>query len=152
MHSNKAVLVALAGVVFSLGSYSQDAPSPNLRPSDDPLSALSSSVPATEPRTGASPADGNAIPPASHDSDKPGGFVSRTVRRGLNDQKTLYAAPFRKSNIKWDALLLAGTGALIATDRRIEKQLSVNNLQRYQNSSNVAMSLPRIQKKRNSIW
>jgi hypothetical protein len=61
------------------------------------------------------------------------------LRRGLEDQKELYAAPFESSNIKWDALVLAGTGALLATDRRIERQLPGSNFQRYQNSSNVAV-------------
>jgi len=57
----------------------------------------------------------------------------------LADQRELYAAPFKPSNIKRDALVLAGTGALLATDRRIEKQLPDGPLQRYQNSSNVAL-------------
>ena len=61
------------------------------------------------------------------------------LRRGLQDQKELYAAPFKLSNLKWDALVLAGTGALLATDRRIENQLPGGSFQRYQNSSNIAL-------------
>ena len=38
------------------------------------------------------------------------GLVRRSVRRVLRDQKELYLAPFHRSNLKWDALLLAGTG------------------------------------------
>src|SRR5215475_14640205 len=46
------------------------------------------------------------------------GLISRSVRRGLQDQKQLYRAPFRRSNLKWDALFLTGTAAFLATDRQ----------------------------------
>jgi hypothetical protein len=36
------------------------------------------------------------------------GLIARSVMRGLRDQKELYSAPFKPSNFKWDALLLAG--------------------------------------------
>ena len=67
------------------------------------------------------------------------GIVGRIVKRGLQDQKELYASPFKRSNIKWDVLFLAGTGSFLATDRQIEKQLPNGHLQLYQNSSNVAL-------------
>jgi hypothetical protein len=66
-------------------------------------------------------------------------LVRRSVKRTLRDQKELYLAPLQRSNFKWDALLLAGTGALIAPDRRIERRLPGGNLNIYSNASNIAL-------------
>lgn len=66
-------------------------------------------------------------------------LVRRGVTRILRDQKELYRAPFQRSNFKWDAIVLAGTGALIATDRRIERHLPGGNVDIYTNVSNVAL-------------
>ena len=44
-------------------------------------------------------------------------FKASAIRFG-RDQKDLYSAPFRRSNLKWDALFLAGTAGLLATDKR----------------------------------
>jgi hypothetical protein len=57
----------------------------------------------------------------------------------LRDQKELYRAPFQRSNLKWDVIVLAGTGALLATDRRIERHLPGGNVDIYGNFSNVAL-------------
>ena len=81
---------------------------------------------------------------ASEDSGDPGQRESRgVVRRGatrlLRDQKELYLAPFQRSNFKWDALVLAATGTLLATDRRIERHLPGGNVDIYGNFSNVAL-------------
>jgi hypothetical protein len=67
------------------------------------------------------------------------GLVGRSVRRILQDQKHLYAGPFERHNLKWDALVLVGTGALLVTDRRIEKHISHDHFQAYQNTSNAAL-------------
>ncbi len=67
------------------------------------------------------------------------GPVHRGVTRYLHDQKELYSAPFQRSNFKWDVLVLAGTGALIATDRHIERHLPGGNVDIYGNVSNVAL-------------
>src|SRR5690242_1440487 len=64
------------------------------------------------------------------------GLISRSVRRTLRDQKELYLAPFQPSNIKWDLVVLAGTGGLMATDRRIERHFPGGNLSIYSNASN----------------
>jgi membrane-associated phospholipid phosphatase len=52
------------------------------------------------------------------------GFIVRNLRRGLADQKSLYAAPFKVKNIKWDILFLGVTGGLLAGDRQISRQIS----------------------------
>jgi membrane-associated phospholipid phosphatase len=83
-------------------------------------------------------------PVASEDTGAPGPPESRgSVRRGatrlLRDQKELYLAPFQRSNFKWDAMVLAGTGALLATDRRIERHLPGGNVDMYGNISDIAL-------------
>ena len=52
------------------------------------------------------------------------GFIVRNLRRGLQDQKELYAAPFKVKNLKWDVLFLGTTGALLATDRQVMRNVS----------------------------
>jgi len=55
-------------------------------------------------------------------------FIVRNLRRGLQDQKELYAAPFKIKNLKWDALFLGTTGALLATDRQVMRNISNDNV------------------------
>ena len=68
------------------------------------------------------------------------GLVMRSVKRILEDQKELYLTPFKPSNFKWDALELGGTGALLATDRRIETHISTAHFTLYQATSDVAIA------------
>jgi hypothetical protein len=77
----------------------------------------------------------------SGDSHQPKaqGLVRRGVTRISRDQRELYRAPFQRSNFKWDAVVLAGTGALLATDRRIERHLPGGNVDIYGNFSNAAL-------------
>jgi hypothetical protein len=72
-------------------------------------------------------------------SDRPG-LVMRSVKRTLEDQKELYRAPFKPSNFKWDALVLGGTAALLASDRHIEKHIGTAHQTVYQASSDVAIA------------
>jgi len=87
---------------------------------------------------------GNQDPGGSSDAQnpaerKPDGLIRRSVKRGLQDQKKLYAAPFKVSNLKWDALFLAGTAALLATDKRTQEALPGGNVGFYGNISNVSL-------------
>jgi hypothetical protein len=68
------------------------------------------------------------------------GLVTRSVNRTWQDQKELYRAPFKSSNFKWDALVLGGTAALLATDRHIEKHISNAHYTFYQATSDVAIA------------
>jgi hypothetical protein len=68
------------------------------------------------------------------------GLVVRSVKRTLEDQKELYQAPFKPSNFKWDALVLGGTAALLATDRHIEKHIGTAHYNFYQATSDVAIA------------
>src|SRR5207244_13551623 len=74
--------------------------------------------------------------PAERKTD---GLIMRSIKRGLQDQKQLYAAPFKVSNLKWDALFLAGTAALLATDKRTQEALPGGNFNLYGNISNVSL-------------
>jgi PAP2 superfamily len=67
------------------------------------------------------------------------GLLSRTLHRGLQDQKEIYSAPFQRRNLKWDALFLAGTGALLATDERASTALSSKHLDLSRNISNAGL-------------
>jgi membrane-associated phospholipid phosphatase len=68
------------------------------------------------------------------------GLVVRSIRRTLQDQKELYAAPFHRQNLKWDALFLVGTAALIATDRQSSRAISLTHVNTYRNISNASIS------------
>jgi membrane-associated phospholipid phosphatase len=90
----------------------------------------------------------NARASADNDSAKPSasstesaakGLILRSVKRGLRDQKELYAAPFHPANFKWDALVLAGTGVLIGTDRQTSRALPTSHLTLYRNISNIGL-------------
>ncbi len=52
-----------------------------------------------------------------------GGFVSRNIRRFGEDQKEIYSAPFRLRNLKWDALFVGGTAALVTADESASRNL-----------------------------
>ena len=68
------------------------------------------------------------------------GLVTRSVKRTWEDQKGLYRAPFKPSNFKWDALVLGGTAALLASDRHIETHISSAHFTLYQATSDVAIA------------
>jgi membrane-associated phospholipid phosphatase len=67
------------------------------------------------------------------------GLVVRSLKRGLQDQRAIYSAPFEPSSVKWDLLFLAGTGALVATDRQISRGLPTSHLDAARNASNVSL-------------
>ncbi len=109
----------------------------------EPVQPLNGSVQALN-LAGVSFSPANTLEPPAFDPGAPGeseehGLVRRGVARCLRDQKELYSAPFKRSNIKWDVLVLAGTGALIATDRHIERHLPGGNVDFYTNGSNIAL-------------
>jgi membrane-associated phospholipid phosphatase len=63
----------------------------------------------------------------------------KTIRRFGKDQAEIYSAPFQHSNLKWDALFLAGTGVLIATDRQTSRALPGNHVDFSRNISNAGL-------------
>jgi len=56
------------------------------------------------------------------------GFIVRNLKRGLQDQKSLYAAPFKPKNIKWDIAFLAVTAGLLAADRQVSRNISQDHV------------------------
>ena len=85
--------------------------------------------------TGSSPQPQSQMQGSDHQ-----GLVMRSVKRTLEDQKELYLTPFKPSNFKWDALVLGGTAALIASDRHIEKHIGTSHYNFYQATSDVAIA------------
>jgi membrane-associated phospholipid phosphatase len=71
-------------------------------------------------------------------SGSPGTF-HRGATRIWRDQEGLWAAPFKKSNLKWDAMVLLGAGALIATDRQTVPDVSQHTIDVSSNISNAAI-------------
>ncbi len=63
-------------------------------------------------------------PAVGQNNESHHGFIVRNLRRGLADQKSLYAAPFKPKNIKWDIGFLAVTAGLLAVDRRVSRNIS----------------------------
>jgi hypothetical protein len=127
-------LVMISHPVFSQASFTLD-----------PTHVLDGGVQALNLERFGSPS-ANA-PENSAASDDPGdrkqpaqpGRVHGGIGRVLRDQKEIYRAPFQRSNFKWDAIVLAGTGALLATDRRIERHLPGGNVDIYGNFSNISL-------------
>jgi membrane-associated phospholipid phosphatase len=65
--------------------------------------------------------------------------IKKTVWRFGKDQKKIYSAPFRGPNLKWDALFLAGTGILIATDRQASRAMPGNHVDISRNISTAGL-------------
>ncbi len=81
----------------------------------------------------------DAPPAPSQEAKAQGHVISRSVKRAVEDQKEIYKAPFRPSNLKWDALVLGGSALFFVTDRHIENNLPGGHYQLYQDSSNIAI-------------
>ena len=78
---------------------------------------------------------GNGTPKSSGNP----GIFHRAARRIWRDQEELWTAPFKKSNLKWDALVLLGAGAFIATDRQTAPDVSQHTIDVSSNISNAAI-------------
>ena len=74
-------------------------------------------------------------PQASAKSWTAGGIVSRLA----HDQASIYVAPFQRANLKWDAVFLVGTAALIASDRHTIGIVSQDDINISRDISNVGL-------------
>jgi hypothetical protein len=88
------------------------------------------------PNPGEPPRQSSLQPANRQDSGT--GFVE-LVKRGAQDQKEIYLAPFHRQNLKWDALFLLTTGGLIAADRHAAGAISHNPLALSQHISDVGL-------------
>jgi hypothetical protein len=134
----KGLLAGVSALLFTVVAPCQTTSFASVLPLADTCSAAAPSFQVSALRMETS-SEGDRTAGVTQDPGQPHGFIRRTLRRGLEDQKELYAAPFKPSNIKWDVLVLAGTGAFLATDRRIEKHLPDGHFQLYQNGSNITL-------------
>ena len=72
--------------------------------------------------------------------DRQHGIVARSVRRTLEDQREIYKAPFKPSNLRWDALVVAPAALFFVTDHHIENNLPGGHYTFYQDSSDIAIA------------
>ncbi len=103
-------------------------PAPNFRVGDFRLETLEADDPAPDDR-----------PNTSTTTGQQQGLVKRSIRRIGQDQKFLFRGPFEKHNLKWDFVILAGTGAFLAADRHIENNISHSHFTVYQAISDTAL-------------
>ena len=90
------------------------------------------------PRIELSPAPIPADPQRTQSASSDGSLKS-AVRRFGKDQVEIYSAPFHRSNLKWDALFLVGTGVLIATDRHAAGAISNDHINVSRDISSVGL-------------
>jgi membrane-associated phospholipid phosphatase len=128
---NKLTGAGLLLVLSAVCGFAQaNSPFPDA-PSEGSPTIVLAADPAAEPE----PSD----PPQSSSGEHRHGLIVRSAGRLLEDQKELYLAPFKPGAYKWDLLFLAGTGALIATDRQSSRALPTNHLDLWRNMSNVSL-------------
>jgi len=80
-----------------------------------------------------------ALPEDSPNTPEEQGFIKRSIKRIGQDQKLLFKGPFEAHNLKWDAVILVGTGAFLAADRHIENNIPHSHFTVYQAISDTAL-------------
>ncbi len=136
--THRIALAALAILTFSITAPCQTAgPAP---PAENSIIGfLPSGLHVVDSGLEIPPQDSGGSRPALNVDQPHHGLIIRSLKRGLQDQKGLYLAPFKPSNLKWDALFLAGTGAFLATDRQIDRALPNTHVDLYRNMTNVSL-------------
>ena len=113
-----------------------DAPSA-VKEAGDSVASLWFAIPTGTPRLPTASPQQQQPPPANPPaSDK--GLVA-LIKRGAKDHKEIYSAPFRRQNLKWDALFLLAAGGLIAADKHVTGSISHENLSISQDISDVGL-------------
>jgi membrane-associated phospholipid phosphatase len=79
--------------------------------------------------------------PGAQDTQRRGseGAFQRGLKRMGRDQAEIYSAPFHRSSLKWDALFLAGTGILIASDKHTSGAVPLDHINLSRDISNVGL-------------
>jgi hypothetical protein len=101
---------------------------PNFRVGDFRLETLDADNPAPD-----------GTPDTSAHTEQQQGLLKRSIKRIGQDQKHLYRGPFEAHNLKWDAVILLGTGAFLAADRHIENNIPHSHFTVYQAFSDTAL-------------
>lgn len=135
------LLPAVTAAIFSVSASAQTAlfgPRPFASPAESSDSFMfAPRFDAAKLRAGIFDEDGGGS--AAQQGGQSEGTVKRSVKRTLQDQKEMYMAPFKPSNLRWDALVLAPTAVFLITDRHIENNLPGGHYQFYQDASNIAI-------------
>jgi membrane-associated phospholipid phosphatase len=103
---------------FSAAGQQQESSLPDAPSFAQPV-AHTNSLPLTPPPAGGQTSSTDTTPPPRDETN-----LKKGLKRGLEDQKAIYIAPFHRKNLKWDLLFLAGTGGLIALDKHASGALS----------------------------
>ena len=148
---NKSILqltlAALAVPALAATAYSQESPSTG--PSLPASTAIQQTTPAPyirvqdfrlHPLEDEDSPGLNGAPEPSAGTGHQDGLLKRTIKRIGVDQKNLYRGPFEAHNLKWDALVLVGTGAFLAADRHIENNVPHSHFTAYQDTSDIALA------------
>jgi hypothetical protein len=144
---SKICFLGLAvGIIFSLPGFCQidtfDS-MPSLPAPRNSISALAMSsdfdVSTLPSGTFDQDANGAAAAPTQDQGTEHPGLVKRSVKRVLKDQEGIYRGPFKPSNFKWDALVLAGTTVFLIEDRHIENNLPGGHYTFYQATSDIGI-------------
>ena len=80
----------------------------------------------------------DTVPSAPQTAPNSGGTHRMLVRLAY-DQEGLFTAPFERANLKWDAVFVAGTAALITTDKRTIGWTSNDHIDLSRNISNAGI-------------
>lgn len=116
-------LVAILSVVLAAGAVAQAQVSTQTSVPDlVPSTMMSDGAPSfhLQGKADLLPDGANGVDPTTAaEGGSNEGFVTRALKRGLQDQKEIWSAPFHRKNLKWDALFLAGTGTLVAVDENV---------------------------------
>jgi PAP2 superfamily len=139
MYFRRILLFTCMGTLFSLAAFGQSGPFQPLSSSSDDSPSVASEPKFSVDAFPAGTFDEDASTETTAQDSEHHGFASRMVRRGLEDQKELYLAPFKPSNFKWDALVLGGMAGLLIADRHIENHLPDGHQRFYQDSSDIAI-------------
>jgi hypothetical protein len=115
--------------LFATRATEVTTPAPNFRIGDFRVEPVDADEPAPDDP-----------PNASTGNDQHQGFVKRGLRRIGQDQKFIFKGPFEAHNLKWDAVILVGTGAFLAADRHIENNLPSGHYTLYQDTSDIALA------------
>ncbi|HET6179391.1 MAG TPA: phosphatase PAP2 family protein [Candidatus Sulfotelmatobacter sp.] len=135
-------LTGAAAVAFSTGAFCQTiafAPA-SLAPDNDLKGLFAARFDESTLRAGMFDDQADPRSTAVQTSSEHQGIVERSVKRTLEDQKGLYLAPLKVSNLKWDAIVLGGTAGLLIGDRSIENALPGGHYTFYQTSSDIAIA------------
>jgi hypothetical protein len=138
-------LAAFAAAQLAVAATAQESSSITLVPPATPAiqqTALAPNFRVGDFRLEPLDADNSAsddAPNTSAGTDHQQGLVKRSIRRIGQDQKNLFRGPFEKHNLKWDFVILVGTGAFLAADRHIENNVPHSHFTVYQAISDASL-------------